>query len=292
MREIHVTLEASDGHPLAATLYEPETSAVAAVQINSATGAARRYYAAYARFLCDQGFVVLCYDYRGIGDSRWHAASPQQITMRNWGEIDYASALQWLHQRYPHLPLLAVGHSVGGQLLGLAPNNHLIDAALSVAAQSGYWRHWPLHLQPVLASIWHLGIPGAVALTGKLPAALMGVELPAGVAREWARWCRHPDFVVDARGTALREGFERYAGKLLMIAIADDAFYAPPRAVEALSRFYLNAGVELRTVDPREHGLRSIGHFGFFRPTMPRRAWQDTADWLHAASRPTLRRAA
>lgn len=71
------------------------------MQINSATGAARLYHAAYARCLCNQGFVVLRYDYRGIGDSRWHAASPQQITMRNWGGIDYAPALQWLHQRCP-----------------------------------------------------------------------------------------------------------------------------------------------------------------------------------------------
>ncbi len=291
MREIHLTLVAADGHPLAATFYAP-ARAFAAVQINGATGAPRRYYAAYARFLAAQGFAVLTYDYRGTGDSRWHAADPQQLTMRHWGEHDYACALHWLQQRHPTLPLLAVGHSVGGQLLGLAPNNAQLTAALGVAAQSGYWRHWPWHLQPAMAALWHLAVPAAVALSGRLPAPLMGVELPAGVAREWARWCRHADFIVDAQNQALRAGFDRYQGPLLMLAIADDPFYAPPRAVAALAGCFRRAQVELRTLDPRAHDQTAIGHFGFFRPTMPQRAWQDTADWLSAAARPQLRRAA
>ena len=65
MREVHLTLEAGDGHPLAATLYEPARP-LAAVQINSATGVPRRYYAAYARVHAAQGFAVLGYDYRGL----------------------------------------------------------------------------------------------------------------------------------------------------------------------------------------------------------------------------------
>ncbi|MEQ1439294.1 alpha/beta fold hydrolase [Fontimonas sp. SYSU GA230001] len=291
MHEIHLTLAADDGHPLAATLYEPP-GAIAAVQINSATGAPRRYYAPYARFLAGQGFAVLSYDYRGIGDSRWHAAAPEQVTMRRWGTIDYASALQWLHARYPRLPLLSVGHSVGGQLLGLAPNNHLIRAALSIAAQSGYWRHWPATLQPLMVGLWHLAIPAAVALTGHLPAALMDVELPGGVAREWARWGRHREFFVDERGRSLRAGFERYRGRLLMVSIADDRFYAPPRAVTALSGYFRNADIELRTLDPCELGIDEIGHFGFFRSRMPRTVWQQTADWLRAEALPALARAA
>lgn len=281
MREIHATLVAGDGHPLAATLYQPPRP-LAAVQINPATGAARGYYRAYARFLAERGFAVLCYDYRGIAGSRWHAAEPQQLTMRNWGERDAAAALDWLQAQHPHLPLLAVGHSVGGQLLGLMPNNERLSGALTIAAQCGYWRHWPRRLQPLLAAVWHVGVPLAVAATGRLPAALLGVELPGGVAREWARWCRHRDFIVDARGRPLRDGFERFRGRLRMYAIADDPFYAPQAAVEALARCYRNAEVELRRIEPRQHGVAAIGHFGFFRSSMPRAAWEETADWLRA----------
>lgn len=292
MREVHLTVESIDGHPLAGTLYEPGRLPLAAVQLNGATGVPRRYYRAYAQFLAERGFVVLTYDYRGMGDSRFHAARPGQVTMRNWGERDYASMLQYLHERHPQLPLLAVGHSVGGQLLGLAPNNHLVTAALGIAAQSGYWRHWPLRLQPRMAALWYGLIPALLALKGRIPKGWMGEELPAGVAREWARWCRTPHFISDEHGQPLREYFRGYRGKLRLVAIADDEQFAPQAAVQALAGFYDNADVEVRTLQPRDHGLKRIGHFGFFRADMPRAAWQETGNWLSAALAPTLRKAA
>ena len=292
MREIHLTVDSVDGHPLAATVYEPLRHPIAAVQISSATGVPQRYYRPYAEFLASQGFAVLTYDYRGIGGSRFHGAHPGQLTMHNWGARDYASILQYLHQRYTHLPLLAVGHSVGGQLLGLAPNNHLLTAAIGIAAQSGYWGHWPLRLRPRMIALWYLGIPALLALKGKIPAGIMGDELPAGVAREWARWCRHPDFITNDRGEPLRQHFEGYRGRLRLYAIADDALYAPPAAVTALAAMYRNADVEVRSLRPSDYGLSRIEHFGFFRGTMPKAAWQHTADWLRGAITPQLSRAA
>ncbi len=282
MREVHLTLTAADAHPLAATLFEPKRPPLAAVVINSATGVPRGYYRAYAQFLADCGFAVLCYDYRGIGDSRFHGARAGQLTMRNWGELDVAAAIDKLAARYPRAPLLAVGHSVGGQLIGLAPNNHQLDAVLCVASQSGYWRHWPKRLQPMMAAIWYLLVPLATTMTDPLPKRLLGAELPRGIAREWARWCRHPQFIVDAGGRSLHAGFERYRGRMHFIAITDDAFYAPPRAVQALARKYRNAHVELSQLTPAALGARTIGHFGFFRKFMVP-AWHDSADWLRNA---------
>jgi predicted alpha/beta hydrolase len=291
MREIHLTLAAADAHPLAATLFEPGRPPLAAVLINSATGVPRGYYRAYAQFLAGRGFAVLCYDYRGIGDSRFHGARADQLTMRNWGELDVAAAIDDLAARYPRTPLLAVGHSVGGQLIGLAANNHQLDAVLCVAAQSGYWRHWPQRLQPAMAAIWHLLVPVAATLTDPLPARLLGAELPRGIAREWARWCRHPDFIVDANGHSLRAGFERYRGRMRFIAISDDAFYAPPRAVQALADKYRNAQIELSQLTPATLGVEAIGHFGYFRSGMAP-AWQDSADWLRNAIPSTQQKAA
>lgn len=290
MREIHLTLTASDGHLLAATLFEPERPR-AAVQINGATGVPRRYYRAYARHLAAQGYAVLTYDYRGIGDSRWHAARPEQIRMRCWGERDLAGTLQWLSRRHPALPILAVGHSAGGQMLGLAANNHLVHAALSIASQSGYWRLWPRRLQPRMAALWYGLLPAVVALRGKVPAALMGSELPGGVAREWARWCRSPHYIGDESGRPLREHFHAYRGRMRFYAIADDALYAPRRAVEALAGFYANADSEVRVLDGRALGLPRVGHFGFFREEA-RALWPATLAWLDDALPPRLRLAA
>jgi predicted alpha/beta hydrolase len=280
MREIHLTFEAADGHPLAGTRYEPVRPAQAAVLINGATGVPRRYYSAYARFLATQGLAALIYDYRGIGNSRFHAARPDQLSMRNWGEFDAAAALDHLHARFPRLPLLAVGHSVGGQLLGLMPNQHKLAGAIGIAAQSGYWRLWPARLQPRMAALWYLMIPALVALRGEVPRGVMGEALPAGVAAQWARWCRHPDFIVDEHGRALRQHFEQWRMPLRLYAIADDELYAPQAAVARLASYFSRITPEVAVMQPRDFGIDAIGHFGFFRESMPRAAWQQTADWL------------
>jgi predicted alpha/beta hydrolase len=62
-------------------------------------------------------------------------------------------------------------------------------------------------------------------------------------------------------------------------AISDDAF-APLPAVEALGRLYPNARWETRRLVPRELGVNSIGHFGFFRERFRDSLWRETADWL------------
>ncbi|WP_020650121.1 MULTISPECIES: alpha/beta hydrolase family protein [Solimonas] len=291
MREIQLTVLASDDHPLAATLFEPGRAPRAAALINPATGVPRRYYRAYARYLAEHGYAVLSYDYRGIGDSRWHAARPSQLRMRWWGERDLAAMLQTLAQRYPRLPIAAIGHSAGGQLLGLAPNNRLVDAALAVASQSGYWRLWPARLQPAMAALWYGVLPIAAHTAGRVPAALIGHELPGGVAHEWARWCRSPHYISDERGQPLREHFDAFRGRMRFYAIADDPFYAPLSAVQALADFYRNAERDVRVLDGRAYGLRRVGHFGFFRPAS-QALWPATLGWLHDALAPKLAMAA
>ena len=42
--------------------------------------------------------------------------------------------------RYNNLPLNYVGHSFGGQALGLLSNNREVSRALLIAAQAGYWK--------------------------------------------------------------------------------------------------------------------------------------------------------
>ena len=92
----------------------------------------RKIYRGFASYLASRGCAVLTYDYRGTGGSRPPAGrgyiQPRslagfQATMADW-------ATQGRHRgggldaRALHtLPLLYVGHSFGGQALGLLPNN-------------------------------------------------------------------------------------------------------------------------------------------------------------------------
>ena len=69
-----ITVPASDGYLLAATLFLPRRAKTHAVLINSAAAVPRKIYRGFAGYLAQQGCAVLTYDYRGTGDSRPKAA--------------------------------------------------------------------------------------------------------------------------------------------------------------------------------------------------------------------------
>lgn len=52
----------------------------------------------------------------------------------------------------------------------------------------------------------------------------------------------------------------------------------------ALFSLYSRAHVEVQRLKPAELGLRAIGHFGFFRPSMQAPLWPMVASWIERMS--------
>src|ERR1700710_2236958 len=144
-----ITFPAKDGYLLGASLFLPRGAKRHAVLINSATAVPRKIYRGFAGYLARRGCAVLTYDYRGTGDSRQKSLvdynQPRSLagfktTMSDWASLDVTAAVAWMCGRYRDLPLSYIGHSFGGQALGLIPNNSEVSRALMVAAQAGYWK--------------------------------------------------------------------------------------------------------------------------------------------------------
>ena len=284
MEQVDFTLHTSDGYRLAATRYQPAEPNGLSVLINSATGAPRQYYRHFAEYLAQRGCLVLTYDYRGIGgsiDSNFHQPD---LALRDWGTQDLYAALGWLQRYAPEQRIAAIGHSIGGQLIGLASNNHLLAAVATIGSQIGYWRNWPTAAKRLqMGLVTGLALPAAVKGFGKLPGfAMGGVSLPAGIALEWARWCQNPHYFVDEFGMPLTTYFDRVHCPARFYAIGDDHFYAPASAVRALSRRYVAADSEVVWRHPSHWGAAQMGHFGFFRRQAPIAAWDEVSDWLIA----------
>lgn len=279
-----VHVRARDGYELAGDLFLPPGAPRAAVLVAPAMGVPRGFYAPFAAFLARQGMAALTLDYRGIGGSRRGGLRGLGASLRDWGERDLAGAVDHLAGRVPGVPLLWVGHSVGGQLLGLLEDAPLAGALL-VGAQSGYWRHWSGAWRWRVFLLWHALIPGLVPLLGRLPAAVLGggEDVPPGVAREWATWGRHPDYLMSYAGPRGGLGFARLAAPVVAYAVSDDVF-APRASVEALLGFYATAPTELREVRPAALGARQVGHFGFFRARFEETLWRDAALFLTRAA--------
>ena len=280
MRPIALVFEAADDRPLAATVLEP-SRVEGAVVISSATGVPRRIYEGVAGCLADAGLAVLTFDYRGIGGSR--EGGPLRLEparMQDWGRLDLEGALRWMRKAYAGAPLMVLGHSAGGQLIGLAPSaRHLAGAAL-VGSQLGWAGHWPWPARVLMWSMWHGMIPALTTLVGYLPMQSLGQgeDLPAGVARDWAAWGRRRHYLFDALEPAVREDYAALRFPVRALHIADD-LYAPRHGVEALVGFY-GGPREVLTITPAEASVRRIGHFGWVRPRFEEAIWAPIRDWF------------
>jgi predicted alpha/beta hydrolase len=276
-----VEFAARDGFRLGGCLYRPAQPNGRAVLVNGAVGVRQQYYAAFAAFLEERGFTVLTYDYRGIAASRHGHVRDLPARIRDWAQLDAAAALEELARAAPDAQLLAVGHSFGGNCLGLVPGIERLAGALFVGVQSGYWRHWRGLGRAGMWVLTHALLPGASTLLGYVPAGVFGQgeDLPAGVAAEWAEWCRNPRYAVGAVGA---QGYASFKAPIRSYWIADDSF-APRAATEAILREYSSAPSELVAVDPASHGGGKIGHFGFFRERFRDTLWRDAAEWLARA---------
>jgi predicted alpha/beta hydrolase len=276
-----VELTARDGYKLGATLFRPAAGNGRAVLIMAATGVPQEYYAKFAAFLAEGGFIVLTFDYRGIGRSLHSSIHSVKAGMRDWALLDCAAAFEFLEQEFSKHKFLAIGHSFGGQAFGLLPRPERLAAALTVGSQSGYWKHWPALGRAWMWPATHIGLPLVPRLLGYFPGSRLGFgeDLPKEVTIEWARWCRHPRYLVGALG--VEREYARFAAPIRLYAISDDAF-APRRAVEALAALYPFSKPEIHEVEPKDVGADRIGHFGFFRERFRDSLWREARDWLEA----------
>lgn len=286
-----ITFEAADGYSLAATLFLPRGAKRHAVLISSATATPRKIYRGFAGYLAHRGCAVLTFDYRGTGDSRRRAVEgyykPKSLRgfkadMADWAALDITAAVAWMRERYHNFPLGYVGHSFGGQTLGLLANNSEVSRALLVAAQAGYWK---LMTSPeryrVFGMLNYVGTP-LTRLLGYAPGwGGIGMDLPKDAFLQWTRWVNSPRYLLDDKTLTSLGNFANYKGAMRALCFSDDPWATQP-AVELLCSFYSATKPELIALTPADLGVPRIGHLGFFRPEHRDTLWRGAAEWLEA----------
>ena len=90
--------------------------------------------------------------------------------MVDWGEKDMDTVLGWVKSHYPEYTIKGVGHSIGGQLLGILPDSNRYQAFLGIASQHIHWQHWPT-LRGRMESLMFFSavLPMFYTATGSLP---------------------------------------------------------------------------------------------------------------------------
>lgn len=282
-----ISFRASDGFELKGHVYGDPATARAGLLIAPAMGVEQRYYADFAQWMAAQGWLVLSFDYRGMGASRpagmRGSLKGLEADIRTWAERDASAALDELDRRLggAERPIHWLGHSLGGQILGLLPNRERVSRAITVGTGSGYWRENAAGLRRYVWWLWYVIVPLSLPLFGYFPGRRLRKvgDLPRGVMAQWRRWCLDRDYMMGEGGAALRAQYAALRAPMLSLAFTDDEFMSH-RNTESLHGFYAGARPELRRIAPADVGVRRIGHFGFFRKHFEASLWPQVSAWL------------
>ena len=275
-----VAITAADGQVLRGTVHA-RAGVRTWLLINSAMGVRRRFYRHLAAHLVAQGIGVLTYDYRGMGDSDVAGDGAARVRLEDWGRKDFPAVFRWLRDRYAPARVVVLGHSVGGQLLGIAPEVRDADALVGVATQSGHWRHWDGLERAKVFALWYAAIPLLTAMNDRFPSSRLGLgqDIPSGVARQWAEWGRDSDYV-RSRTVGPQPQFHDEVRCRLRTYLAEGDDLAPERAVRAWHDWFPNAERELVQLGARNAAGKAIGHFGFFDPGVGTEEWPGLTDFI------------
>lgn len=276
-----VNIPALDGYLLTAMLRKPAGKALGVIQIQSGTGIPQELYGPFAEYLTAKGYVTITFDYRGINLSSPESLRGFEAKITDWGRLDMAGVFDWVLDRYPDLKKIIIGHSMGGQMLGLMHNNHLIDQAIFIASCTGYWRDFQNPIRRLMP-LWIFAMNFSTKIYGYATAKKLrqGENLPGGVALQFASWCADPGyFQSDLESGTVPLYFDQYQGPLTSIQITDDPMANQVTANKLLT-FYPNAQKTVLRIAPEEFGVKKIGHTGYFSRKFRESLWADLVTTL------------
>ena len=279
--EQKININCQDGYQLVANVYKPATALKGAILIGPATGIKRQFYHNFAQFLAENGYGVLTFDNRGIGESLTGNIRESDASLQCWGEMDMTAAFDKLMSLFPHTCYHLVGHSAGGQLIGLMHNAHHISSVFNVACSSGCLGNmkWPFKFKAHF--FMNVVIPVSNTLFGHTKAQWfgMGEPLPKAVAKQWRTWCNGQGYIKTAFGKTVHQ---HYYNDLEMPALwvnAPDDGIANDANVADMISVFPKMKAQTKTLHKDNYDLKEIGHMKFFsRQSKP--LWQYTLDWL------------
>ncbi len=277
-KEIKITTR--KGAVLAVTLYMPKNPK-AGVLISSGTGYPKEFYAQFAQYGASRGFACLIYDYQGIADSAPTDMRDCSADFLTWGTSDAPAALDALVSQMDGAPVFTLGHSFGGQLVGLMDNHHKARGHALVAVGNGHWRgHRAGDWWMEFVFFFILG-PLSLARHGYLkgPDFWPGASMPATVFLQWRKWCLSKNYywddVQDKLGGA---HFDMDGAHMRQFAFTDDPV-VNPKTEPFTKACYRGANYDTRWISPDEIGVEKIGHSSAFS-RRARKFWAMPFDWF------------
>ncbi|ATO20333.1 alpha/beta hydrolase [Acinetobacter sp. LoGeW2-3] len=266
-----LTIRCKDGYPLIARFYAANEAARKAlpVLICPATGITAQFYHSFNVWLQAQGYDVLCFDFRGIGQSLNGSLKKSKASIVQWGQLDIPAAIDALLDKTKAEKVILVGHSAGGQLLGIVPNYDKVAKVVAVSGSTGHVKGLKGRTKLLAPVMFDVIFPLSRFTLGYGPTSKigMGENLPKDVAKQWAQFCSKPGYVINAIGKTVpktEDHHERITCPITVLWSSDDEI-ATEANVKDLIRLYPNAKANHKELKPSAFGHKAIGHMLMFK---------------------------
>lgn len=263
-------------YQLSATFYSPVSEMKGAILIVPAMAVTQNYYKSFAAWLAKQGYMVATFDYFGTGLSLSGHLRDTSVTITDWGSCDCVAMVEAIADRAAGKPVYWVGHSLGGQILGLVPNHNHITKAFTIACGSGYWSENVPSLKWKAWWLWFIVAPIAIKLYGYFPGKRLRKvgDLPKGVMNQWRLWCLHPEYMVGVEGDKIRKKYSSFKIPITSFSFTGDELMSE-KNINSLHGFYTASQKTMSRLSPEDINVKHIGHFGFFKAKFEKSLWED-----------------
>jgi len=249
--------------------------------IAPATGIKRQFYFSFAQFLSENGYAVLTFDNRSIGGSKGESINGVDATLVNWGRLDQTAVLEKLKTDFPNTEYHLVGHSAGGQLVGLMKNARELKTIFNFACSSGSIRNWKYPFKAMGTFYLNYFIPVSNFLFGHTKSQWvgMGEPLPKLVAAQWSKWCNSTGYLKEDLDIIIKNHlYDELNFKSMWLHASDDDI-ANLVNVKDMVRVYSKIESEIITLVPSDYGFKDIGHMKFFS-SKRKVLWDMALEWF------------
>jgi predicted alpha/beta hydrolase len=268
---------AKDGFPLKSYLYLPDNEPIGLIVCNAGTCIRQGFYRKIAEYLVNENFLVLTYDYRGVGESRPKSLHKFLAKISDWGQLDMTGIFEWVKNEYPHLPKYLLAHSMGGQIIGLSSEIGIFDKIVSVASSYGNYHFYEPKFKKITQKrlIW---MQFAEWWYGYIPAKWIGGEAWAkGISQEWREWSRYMLSFSEIMQLKVQPTYDEQIKMPFRAYFMEDDTIATLATIPYYQKDFRNTTLEIIRIYPQN---QPIGHFGFYTGRVEPAIWADMIEWL------------
>ena len=264
----NLTITCADSYSLTARFYpaKPSTHRLP-ILVCPATGITQGFYHHFIEWLAQQGSDVLVFDFRGIGESLHSPLRQSKASIQDWGQLDIPAAIETLLNKTGKQQVILLGHSAGGQLLGIVSNYKKVAQVIAISGSTGHVKGLKGRTKRMAPVMFKMIFPVSSLVKGYGATKFLGMgeNLPKNVAKQWAEFCSKPGYVMNAVGKTIFEDYHNEIQCPITVYWSSDDEIATEANVKDLLRLYPKATTEMIELKPKDTGHKVIGHMLMFK---------------------------